>query len=80
MYEISSIIKLSNDTRIHFALKKEIGKISILKKHAETLRSILNHSNFTAARLSTRVFLTNVLNHFQLAPSSRKVSLQALFK
>ena len=26
---------------MHFALEKEIGKIVILKKHAETLRSIL---------------------------------------
>ena len=29
---------------IHFELEKEIGKILILKKHAETLCSILNPS------------------------------------
>ena len=35
------MIKLSNDIYIYFALEKEIGKIIILKKHAETLHSIL---------------------------------------
>ena len=38
----SSIIKLSSDICIYFALEKELAKIVILKKHAETLRSILN--------------------------------------
>ena len=36
------IIKLSNNIDIHFALEKEIEKIVVLKKHAETLRCILN--------------------------------------
>ena len=36
------IIKLSNNIYIHFALEKEVEKIVVLKKHAETLRSILN--------------------------------------
>ena len=35
---------LSNDVFIHFELEKEIGKILILKKHAERLHSILNPS------------------------------------
>ena len=35
------MIKISNDIYIHFALEKKIGKIVILKKQAETLRSIL---------------------------------------
>ena len=35
-------MRLSNDTYNHFALEKEIGKIVILKKHVETLHSILN--------------------------------------
>ena len=30
------MIKISNDIYIHFALEKEIGKIIILKKPAET--------------------------------------------
>ena len=34
-------MKLSNDIHIHFVLEKGIGKIAILKKHTETLRSIL---------------------------------------
>ena len=38
----SSIIKLSSDICIYFALEKELVKIVILKKHAETMRSILN--------------------------------------
>ena len=38
----SSIIKLSSDIYIYFALEKELATIVILKKHAETLRSILN--------------------------------------
>ena len=34
-------MKLSNDIYIHFAFqKKKLGKIVILKKHVETLRSI----------------------------------------
>ena len=33
---------LSNDVYIYFTLKKKIGKIVNLKKHAETLRSIVN--------------------------------------
>ena len=33
--------KLSNDIHIHFALKKEIAEIAILKKHTETLSFIL---------------------------------------
>ena len=33
---------LSNDIFIHFEFEKEIGKILILKKHAETLRSVFN--------------------------------------
>ena len=37
----SSIIKLSIDICILFALEKKIGKTVILKKPAETLRSIL---------------------------------------
>ena len=32
---------LSNDIHIYFALEKEIEKIAILKKHTETLRTIL---------------------------------------
>ena len=35
------MIKFSNDIYIYFALEKEIGKIVVLKKHAETLCSIL---------------------------------------
>ena len=31
------MIKLSNDIHIHFVLEKEIVKITILKKHTETL-------------------------------------------
>ena len=38
---MKSIIKFSNDIHIYFALEKEIGKIAILKKHTETLLSIL---------------------------------------
>ena len=34
-------MKLSNDVHTHFTLEKEIGKIAILKKHRETLHSIL---------------------------------------
>ena len=34
-------MKVSNDICIHFSLEKEIGEIVILKKHAETLHSIL---------------------------------------
>ena len=37
------MIKFSNDIYIYFALEKEIGKIAVLKKHAETLRSILKN-------------------------------------
>ena len=37
-------MKLSNDISIYFALEKEIIKIVILRKHAETLRSIVNIS------------------------------------
>ena len=37
MCKLSSIIKLSNDAYVHFALEKEIEKIVILKKHEETL-------------------------------------------
>ena len=35
------MINLCSDIYIHFALEKEIGKIVILKKDAEMLRSIL---------------------------------------
>ena len=38
-------LKLFNDIYIHFALEKEIGKIIILKKHPETLHSILNFTS-----------------------------------
>ena len=34
-------MKVSNNIYIHFSLEKGIGKIVILKKHAETLHSIL---------------------------------------
>ena len=39
------MIKLSSGIHIHFALEKEIGKIAILKKHTEILRSILKCLN-----------------------------------
>ena len=39
-------MKLFNDIYIHFALEKEIGKIVILKEHAETLCSVLKRRIF----------------------------------
>ena len=39
-------MKLFNDICIHFALEKEIGKIVILKEHAETLCSVLKRRIF----------------------------------
>ena len=43
-------MKVSKDIYIHFSLEKEIGKIVILKKHAETLHSIL--------KILLRIFLS----------------------
>ena len=57
-----------------FALEKEIGKIAILKKHTETLCSILKHScNFHKKQRSKTAFLsiklyiqlTHARSHFQ---------------
>ena len=39
-------MKLFNDIYIHSALEKEIGKIVILKEHAETLCSVLKRRIF----------------------------------
>ena len=42
---------LSNDIYIHFPLENEIGKIAILKKYAETLRSILKKDQDLQSRI-----------------------------
>ena len=47
-------MKLSNDIYIHFALEKEI---IILKKHAETLHSILENVKFIVIRVFNKLKL-----------------------
>ena len=42
---------LSNDIYIHFPLENEIGKIAILKTHAETLCSILKKDPAMQSRI-----------------------------
>ena len=68
IYKESSIIKLSKDVYIHFAVEQEIGKTVILI-HAETLRYNLKRWNesrnvssylagqFSLILIATRVFL-----------------------
>ena len=46
---------------IHFALEKQIGKIVFLKKHAETLRSILNNWHFVKLSTSPKILFWNHL-------------------
>ena len=48
-FVVEVAFQLSNDIYIHFALGKEIGKIAVLKRHAETPNSILNTEKFRAS-------------------------------
>ena len=58
----SPVTVISNDIYIYFAAEKELGKILILKKHADTLRSILN---FNEIRRLQGCFPRNMSNNFR---------------
>ena len=60
------MIKLSNDIHIHFVLEKEIVKITILKKHTETLCSIL--------KVNLRLYQRYKTIHNQLTPKCHKTN------
>ena len=59
---INKIQSLSfpNDIYIHFALGKELGKIVILKKHAETLCFIINLMTQRREGYTVKIFFQSI--------------------